>query len=418
MKIALLAGEISGDQLGSAIAEELYKSVPNVTLIGITGENMRNSGVRSIANINMLSVVGFSEIILKLPKLLWFRYQIFRQLIYEKPDFVIGIDSPDFNLSLLKKLRIRGIRTIQFVAPTVWAWRKWRIKKIKDSVEKLLCLYPFEVDFFSKHNISAIYVGHPIADKIPIDYDLVQYRKQMRVEPNKLIIALLPGSRESEIIRHSQILLNTASTINQELNPLGTIKKQTHQELRRSARIVTNFNSLIPNNPNETLSFFNQSPLQFVVPLPTIETFNLFKDQTSKAITSLPIRIMRGHAKQAIALADICLIASGTACLEAALYKKPMVIFYKLNKITLRLMKWLYQLPWFGLPNILAKKFIVPEILLNQATEKEMAEEVLSLLEDKKRCQKIVEEFNELHKNLIVDRQKIWQGILVNQSPK
>lgn len=418
MKIALLAGEISGDQLAANFAREILSLNPKTQLIGITGENMEKAGVRSLAKINILSLIGIGEIIKKLPQLFSFRKKIFNLLIAEKPDFIIGFDAPDFNINLLLKLRQRGFSTFQYVAPTVWAWRKWRIPKIRKAVEQVFCLYPFEVEFFKSHNVNATFVGHSLAQKIPENLDYEFLRDEMRVDKNKLIITMLPGSRESEVLRHREILINTAKLIFQKLSPHNS-QNNDHAEVSRSHRVVSQFKSSLGENINNefynTADYQNNASIQFIVPLPTINTYNLFSETACQSKNKLPIRLMRGHAERAIAIADFCIVASGTASLEVALYKKPMAIFYKLSWHTLTLIRMLYQLPWFGLPNILCGKFVVREFLQSHASAENLANECVQLLNDSERKKDIIDNFQNLHKSLIVNRLPIWEALFIKQ---
>lgn len=424
MKIALLAGELSGDLLASELAVNIKNIFPDVELIGIVGEKMLQQGVKPLfkdAHINQLSVIGLTEVLPKLPQILYFRAKVIKQLILAKPDFIVGVDAPDFNLTVLKTLRAKGFTTFQMVAPTLWAWRSWRIRKLRKAVDKLLCIFPFEEQWFNSRNMPAVYIGHPLANKIEVIPDLAKLREEMKIDINKTIIALLPGSRKSEIIRHSKLIAQSAQLIYKKLSPENGVTENFDPNLTLDSmrfQRVGQFRKVVGvGEINESaLEVFNHSPIQFLVPLPTVETYNLFAELCHLELPTLPIRLMRGHSQRAMAVADFCVVASGTASLEVALYKKPMAIFYKLSAATYQIMKQLYKLTWLGLPNILCGKMVVGEFIQKSATPENLANECIRVLGNQEIKAQIKTEFIEMHKKLIISREEILKDIFIKKT--
>ena len=372
-KIAIVAGEASGDLLGSHLIRALKAQRSDLTFIGIAGPKMIGEGATSLFPIEKLSVRGYVEVLKHLYGLLKLRKSLLKQLLAEKPDIFIGVDAPDFNFWLERKLKKHSIPTIHYVSPSIWAWRGGRMGKIKRAVSHVLALFPFEPALYEKAGVAVTYVGHPLADELPLKPSKTAAREILKIEKNKLVIAMLPGSRQSEVKQHADLLIKTAKIISKE-------------------------------NKNS----------QFLVPLITRETRQLFETALYNNISHnqanlnnedtpderLDLDILFGHAHDAMEAADIVIVASGTATLEAALLKKPMVITYRMPAISWQILKRMRYQPYVGLPNILAGKFLVPELLQHDATPQKLADAVASLLSDDAYLKEINQEFTTIHHNL------------------
>lgn len=371
MKIAIIAGEVSGDRLGAQLVGDLRALLPEATFIGVTGEQMAAAGVRSLASIDRLSLHGLFEILPKLPKLFLFRAALRRQILAEKPDLVVGVDAPAFNIGLLRALRREGCNTMQMVCPTIWAWRAGRINAIKQAVSAVLTLYPFEEALLQKAGIASFCLGHPLAQEIPLTDATLSTRELMRIKDDEMVITLLPGSRVSEIHRHTVPIVRAAMAIAKRWQDEGRSKT-----------------------------------LKFVAPLPTRQTIYAFEmaqylwQKKHPELKPPPIALMRGHANRAIAMSDFCLCGSGTVTLEVALYHKPMVVFYYLQPLTLWLMRRLYRLPWFALPNILMQRLLVPELLQKAASGEAIAEKFFQVWDDAAQKKALQTDFLTLHESL------------------
>ena len=372
-KIAIVAGEASGDLLGSHLIRALKAQRSDLTFIGIAGPKMIGEGTTSLFPIEKLSVRGYVEVLKHLYGLLKLRKSLLKQLLAEKPDIFIGVDAPDFNFWLERKLKKHSIPTIHYVSPSIWAWRGGRMGKIKRAVSHVLALFPFEPALYEKAGVAVTYVGHPLADELPLKPSKTAAREILKIEKNKLVIAMLPGSRQSEVKQHADLLIKTAKIISKE-------------------------------NKNS----------QFLVPLITRETRQLFETALYNNISHnqanlnnedtpderLDLDILFGHAHDAMEAADIVIVASGTATLEAALLKKPMVITYRMPAISWQILKRMRYQPYVGLPNILAGKFLVPELLQYDATPQKLADAVARLLSDDAYLKEIKQEFTTIHHNL------------------
>lgn len=359
VRIGIVAGEASGDLLGSHLIQALKKKRPDLEFVGIAGPKMIGEGAQSLFPIERLSVRGYIEVIRHLWGLLKLRRQLLKNLLDHPIDLFIGVDAPDFNFWLEKKLKNKGIKTIHYVSPSIWAWRMGRIAKIKKAVSHILALFPFEPVLYQHAKIPVTYVGHPLADMLPIEPDVFAARDALRLRSSATVVAMLPGSRQSEVQQHAELFVKTAKLIYAE-------------------------------NPN-TL---------FLVPLITRETRQIFELAIFHETESLPIQILFGHAHDAMEAADIVIVASGTATLEAALLKKPMVITYKMSNLSWQLLKRMRLQPYVGLPNILAGKFVVPELLQHDATPEKLAETTLKLLADTTKLEEVRSEFTKIHLNL------------------
>ena len=359
-KIAIVAGEASGDLLGSHLMRALKAQRKDLTFIGIAGPKMMAEGAKSLFPIENLSVRGYVEVITHLYGLLKLRKNLLKQLLAEKPDIFIGVDAPDFNFWLERKLKKHGIPTIHYVSPSIWAWRRGRMSKIKRAVTHMLALFPFEPALYEKAGVPVTFIGHPLADEIPLRPNKNAVREILKIEKNKQVIAMLPGSRQSEVRQHAELFVNTAKIISQE---------------------NTNTQFLVPLITRETRAIFEQA---------------LYKDMSQE----IELNILFGHAHDAMEAADVVLVASGTATLEAALLKRPMVITYRMPTLSWWILKRMNYLPYVGLPNILAGKFVVPELLQKEATPQKLADAVSALLTDRNHTQIIKDEFTSIHQTL------------------
>ncbi|PKO25052.1 MAG: lipid-A-disaccharide synthase [Betaproteobacteria bacterium HGW-Betaproteobacteria-8] len=358
--IGIVAGEASGDLLGSHLIRALKKRRPDLEFVGIAGPKMMAEGAKTLFPMERLSVRGYVEVLKHLPGLLRLRKQLTQHFLQNPPDLFIGIDAPDFNFTLEHKLKAKGIRTIHYVSPSIWAWRKGRIKKIKSAVSHMLALFPFEPPIYQKADIPVTYVGHPLADILPMEANKEGAREGLKLGSTTQVIAMLPGSRQSEVRQLATLYVKTARQI------------------------------------------LNQKPaVKFLIPLVTKETREIFQQAIyDNNAQDLPLQILFGHAHMAMEAADVVVVASGTATLEAALIKRPMVITYRMPALSWLLLKRMNYLPYVGLPNILADRFAVPELLQHNATPEKLTEAVLRLMEDKDIRAEIHEEFTRIHQTL------------------
>jgi len=364
--IGIVAGEASGDLLGSHLIRALKKHRPDLQFVGIAGPKMISEGAVSLYPIERLSLHGYGfDVLRQIPGLLNIRKQLFQHFKQNPPSVFIGIDAPDFNFALEKKLKRNGFTTIHYVSPSIWAWRKGRMGKIRRAVSHMLALFPFEPALYEKAGIKVTYVGHPLADILPLEPDANSAREHLKLKSDKLVIAMLPGSRQGEVRQLADLFVKTAKKI-----------------------VEAN------------------SDVQFLVPLITRETRNIFEQaifdnrSDDDHAPALPIQILFGHAHMAMEAADAVIVASGTATLEAALMKRPMVITYRLPWLSWQILKRLNYLPYVGLPNVLAGRFVVPELLQHDATPEKLANATMKLLEDKVLLKDINREFTQMHQAL------------------
>jgi lipid-A-disaccharide synthase len=364
MKVGIVAGEASGDLLGSHLIQALKKYNPDIEFVGIAGPKMMAEGAKTLFPIEHLSVRGYIEVIRHLPKLLKIRSQLKQYFIENPPDVFIGIDAPDFNFGVEQTLKKHGITTIHYVSPSIWAWRKGKIRKIKRAVSHMLALFPFEPEIYEQSGVKVTYVGHPLADELPLKPSKAAARESLKLKNAKLVITLLPGSRQSEVKQLARTLVETAKIIYQEQPEV---------------------NFLVPLITRETRAIFEQA---------------LYAVHHENPEINLPLQILFGHAHMAIEASDIVIVASGTATLEAALIKRPMVITYRMPWLSWQILKRMLYLPYVGLPNVLAKRFVVPELLQKEATPEKLAEATLKLVSDKEQVKAIQETFTDIHKQL------------------
>jgi len=354
--LGVIAGEASSDLLGAHFVAALKQNHPHLRAAGIAGPRMVEAGVEAIYPSDKLAVNGYVEVLRHLPELLWIRSRITRHFLRERPRVFVGIDAPDFNFTLEAKLKQAGIPTVHFVSPSIWAWRPERIHRIKQAVSHMLVVFPFEEQIYRDAGIPVSYVGHPLADVIPLEPDTAAARTELGLGSGP-VIALLPGSRLSEVTRHARLMLDAAVRIRQQ-----------------------------------------HADAQFVLPAASEATARLIR-QASQGL-DLPLHILAGQSHTALAACDVALVASGTATLEAALFKKPMVITYRVPALTAYLMRKKALQPWIGLPNILARDFVVPERVQEAATPENLANDALAWLADAPRREAAVETFRAMHLSL------------------
>jgi len=358
--IGIIAGEASGDLLGSHLMEALKRVMPDVRFIGIGGHKMQAVGMQVLFPMEKLAVRGYVEVLRHYCEIVGIRRKLQAYFCTNPPDLFIGVDAPDFNLDLELKLKERGIPVIHYVSPSIWAWRGERIHKIKRAVSHILALFPFEAPLYKKAGIPVTYVGHPLADMLPAVPNRAAMRVQMRLSMQNKVFAFLPGSRQSEVRFLATTYIETARLILQKLP--------------------------------EAI---------FLVPLASSETRRIFKEALWQCEGhDLPITILFGHAHDAIIAADIVLVASGTATLETALLKRPMVITYKMPALSWWLMQRKKYQPYVGLPNILAGKFVVPELLQQDATPENLAQALLNLLFNEQVVAELETIFTDMHTTL------------------
>lgn len=362
--IAIVAGEASGDALGAGLIDALRTRYPGARFSAVAGPRMRARDVAVLARTENLSVMGLAEVVAHLPRLLGLRARLIRELTALQPDVVVGIDSPDFNLPLERALRKRGIKTVHYVSPSVWAWRPGRVNIVARAADLLLCLLPFELDFYSETSISVRYVGHPLADTIPRHTNSKACRSALGLDRAETIVALLPGSRVSEVTRLAGPFLDTASWLNRRVPGLA-----------------------------------------FAVPLAGAGAAGQFRAQLQRRGGSLDVRLFEGRSHEVIGAADAVLLASGTATLETLLLKRPMVVAYRVSGITSWLLgnMGLLKAQYVSLPNLLAGEKIVEECLQQRAVSEVMGPAMLRLLQQPEAREAQLDRFAELHETLRCD---------------
>ncbi|PND37489.1 lipid-A-disaccharide synthase [Paucibacter aquatile] len=358
LSLALVAGEASGDLLASLLIQGLKARWPELQTQGIGGPRMAAQGFEAWWPSSKLSVFGYVDALLNIRELLAIRRQLGDRLLAQPPAAFIGVDAPDFNFGLEQRLREAGVKTVHFVCPSIWAWRAERVEKIKRSADHVLCLFPFEPALLQAHGIGASYVGHPLADAIPLQPPQAQARSALKLDGADSVVALLPGSRRSEIRYIAEPLLRAA-----------VLMQQARPELRFVMPVAPGLRALI-------------DPL------------------VARHAPGLQLDLLDGRSHEALAACDITLVASGTATLEAALFKRPMVIAYRMHALNWWRMKGKNYQPWVGLPNVLARDFIVPELIQDQCTPEALAREGLAWLDDTARCERVRAIFQQQHELL------------------
>ena len=356
--IALIAGEASGDILGAGLMQSLQSRYPGARFIGVGGSEMAAAGLSSLFPMEKLSVMGITEVLAHLPELLRLRKQLIRFLLEQQPDVVIGIDSPDFTLPIARRLHDQGLKTVHYVSPSVWAWRQGRIKGIKKSIDLMLCLLPFEARFYEQHKVPVAFVGHPLADRVPLQTDTAAARDRLGLGKGDTIVAVLPGSRGGEV---GQLL-------------------PTFLEAMKA---------LTDSRPE----------LRFVVPAANAARREQI-DALLKAYPTLPVTLVDGESRTVMAAADVILMASGTATLEGLLVGKPMVVGYRVGKITYAIASRLVKSEFVSLPNLLCREGLVPELIQDDLTPEAIVKEVSRWLDNPEQAGALVSRFQAVHEQL------------------
>lgn len=360
LRIALVAGEPSGDLLASHLLAALRGRYPDAEFFGIGGPLMQAQGFTSLHPFEALAVNGFVDALRHAPEILAIRARLRQSLLATPPDLFIGIDAPDFNLALETRLKAASIPTVHFVSPSIWAWRGGRIHKIGAAVSHILCLFPCEPEIYQRAGIPATYTGHPLADAFPIEPDRAAARAALQLPQDATLIALLPGSREAEVRTLAPTYLAAARLLAQR-----------------------------------------RANVRFLVPLATEATQQIFRQLVAQArAEDLPLTILSGQSHRVMQAADVIAVASGTASLEAALCKRPMVICYRVGALMAHIYKRLLYLPWAGLPNILARETLVPELLQDDFRADKLADALEHWLNHPEACAELTRRFTALHHTL------------------
>jgi lipid-A-disaccharide synthase len=364
MKIAFGIGELSGDLIASSLIKHIKIKYPNVKIIGITGPNSQKAGLESKFNISDLSKRGFFEVLFNLLELLKFKKKFIDFLDREKPDIYIGVDAPDFNFPIEKVLKKKNIKVYHFVCPSVWAWRSKRIKEFKKTFDHLFCIFNHEKSYlFSKNFKNNTFVGHPLAKNIPLNTNKSSSRKKLQINHKGKVIALMPGSRSSEVIWNTEVLLEASKILSKKL-------------------------------PN----------LLFLIPITTKENLNFIQKKIFDLNIDLRnIKLIYGHSHDVLKASDFAAIASGTATIEAVFFKTPMVIFYKMSLLSYLIFKMLLRSKFIGLPNIISNQQIAKELIYHKASANNISDEILKLIENKNLQKKLKFEFTKLHKKHSLD---------------
>jgi lipid-A-disaccharide synthase len=361
LRVGLVAGEHSGDQLGAALIEALRERVPQLECFGVAGPKMVAAGCEAWAPAETLSVMGLAEVLRHLPRLLRLRAALAARFSAARPDVFVGIDSPEFNLPLAGRLKRAGLRCVQYVSPQVWAWRQGRVRTIGRYCDLVLCLLPFESEFYAEHGVAAEFVGHPLADQIPLEVDTAGARAALGIEPAARVIAVLPGSRLFEVAHLAAPFIAAAAWI----------------RARRPG-------------------------FQFIAPMASAAMRECFEKELAQAPEKSAIRIVDGQSQRVLAAADAALVASGTATLETLLSGKPMVVAYKVSWLTAFIVRalGLVKVPYFSQPNLLAGRRLVPEFYQRQVTGAALGAALLAELDDPAHLAALREEFTQLHRTL------------------
>ena len=354
MKIGIVAGEPSGDVLAARLIEELRRQRPGLSVSGIGGPNLRAAGCDILFPMEQLSVMGLVEVLGKVRELRALRSRLAERFLSERPDVFIGVDAPDFNLGLERTLRNQGITTVHYVCPSVWAWRPWRVRAIRRAAQLVLCVFPFETAFLRKHGIQASYVGHPLAAQAPLQPDAEGARRRLGLPPDCLAVAILPGSRRAELERLSAPFLDTAVWL-----------------AARDARL-----RFVTNAVNEAAAT---------------------RLRAAAAARDLPLTVVSGRIADTLAAASVALVASGTATLEAMLYKTPMVVAYRVHALTCWLLRVLLRVQFVSLPNLLADQRLVPEYFQSDCRAQTLGPALQYWLQHPQAAQALTRRFTELH---------------------
>jgi len=361
LRVGIVAGEHSGDQLGAALIAALRARSPGVRCFGVAGPKMIAAGCEAWAGADELAVMGLAEVLRHLPRLLRLRAQLLRRFTAARPQVFVGIDSPEFNLQLARGLRRAGIRTVQYVSPQVWAWRQGRVRTIGSCCDLVLCLLPFESEFYARHSVRAVFVGHPLADQIPLCVDRDAARRALGLAGEGPLVALLPGSRVSEVARLGAPFVAAAAWI-------------------------------AAKRPD----------CRFIAPMASRQTRALFARQIAQAPAPVAIHLLDGQAQPALAAADGAIVASGTATLETLLTGRPMVVAYRVSALTAFVLRSLrlVKVRYFSQPNLLAGRALVPEFFQEQVTGAALGDALLRELADPAHLKELRDEFSAVHRAL------------------
>ena len=371
----MVAGEPSGDVLAAGMVAELKRQYPDAVIEGIGGPNMINAGFHSLFDMETLSVMGLVEVLSHLPAILKVKKQLLAHFEQNPPDIFVGIDAPDFNLRVEKALKARGIKTMHYVSPTVWAWREKRIHKIAKAANRVLGLFPFEQQVYDKYNVPYTFVGHTMADAIAIVPDQRASRDALGIDGNAPVLAVLPGSRRGEVDTLLPVFLETIEAIHAK-----------------------------------------RSDIQFLIPAANEHRLAQIKAillEADNAEERLPIQVTQGTSRDAMIASDVILLASGTATLEAMLCKRPMVAAYKLAPLTYKIMQRLYKAPFFTLPNLLADEAIIPELLQEEVNAENMSNQLLNFFESDNSA--LISRFTDLHHTLKCNADKTAAKAVVEE---
>jgi lipid-A-disaccharide synthase len=361
LRVGIVAGESSGDQLGAALIAALRERVAQVECFGVAGPKMIAAGCQPWAGAEELAVMGLTEVLPHLPRLLRLRAELRRRFEEARPDVFVGVDAPAFNLGLARHLKERGIRTVQYVAPQVWAWRQGRVRKIGQACDLVLCLLPFETGFYTRHGVAAAFVGHPLADQIPLDVDRAGARTALGLAPADTVVALLPGSRLGEVERLGADFVRAAAWL-------------------RARR----------------------PQMRFIAPMASGRAREVFARKQAQVPDAPDILLVEGRAQQALAACDAAIVASGTATLETMLSRRPMVVAYRLGALTALLLRSLrlVKVPYFSQPNLLVGRPLVPELLQERVSGAALGEALLGCLSDGGYLRELDAEFRKVHETL------------------
>lgn len=355
-RIAIVAGETSGDRIGAGLIRALRAWVPDARFEGVAGPRMIEAGCKALYPMEQLAVMGITEVVRRYRELRSMRDELARCFAQDAPEVFVGVDAPEFNLGLAHRLHQKGIRTVQYVSPQVWAWREGRVKTIAQAVDLMLTVFPFEESFYKRHNIAAKFVGHPLADEIPMQVDRTQARAELGLSDDGAIIALLPGSRSNEWHNHTEPFIRAA-----------------------------------------VWCYRREPSLRFLVPSVSAAERGFVERSRDRLAPHLPLAVLDGRSQTVIAASDVVLTVSGTATLETMLLGKPMVVAYRMGWLSYFVARSLVKTSFIALPNLLAGRCLVPELIQDNVRAEKLGQEILSWLNDRDRAVALQSEFSRLH---------------------